>query len=51
MCSGPNGNLVIFSEPFLPITNGDVQKAADLAVYNHPATIKEMKVQLAKIKK
>ena len=44
-----NKAVTVLELPFLPITNGDVQKAADLAVYNHPATIKEMKKWNAKL--
>ena len=44
-----NKAVTVLELPFLPITNGDVQKAADLAVYSHPATIKEMKKWNAKL--
>jgi TRAP-type C4-dicarboxylate transport system substrate-binding protein len=44
-----NKSVTVLELPFLPITNGDAQKAADLAVYNHPATIKEMKKWNAKL--
>ena len=37
-----NRSVTVLELPFLPIPNGDVQKAADLAVYNHPYTKKEM---------
>ena len=37
-----NRSVTVLELPFLPIPNGEVQKAADLAVYNHPYTKKEM---------
>ena len=44
-----NKSVTVLELPFLPITNGGVQKAVDLAVYSHPATIKEMAKWNAKL--
>lgn len=40
----PNKNraITVLELPMLPISNGDEQKAADLAVYSHPYVKKEM---------
>jgi TRAP-type C4-dicarboxylate transport system substrate-binding protein len=37
-----NRSVTVLELPFLPVPNGQVQKAIDLAVYNHPYTQKEM---------
>jgi len=37
-----NRAATVLELPMLPVPNGDVQKAIDLAVYNHPYTQKEM---------
>lgn len=44
-----NRSVTVLELPFLPIPNGEVQKAADLAVYNHPYTQKEMAQWNAKL--
>ncbi len=37
-----NRAVTVLELPMLPVANGEVQKAIDLAVYNHPYTQKEM---------
>lgn len=44
-----NRSVTVLELPFLPIPNGKVQKAADLAVYNHPYTQKELAKWNAKL--
>lgn len=44
-----NRTVTVLELPFLPIPNGRVQKAVDLAVYNHPATQKELAQWNAKL--
>lgn len=44
-----NRTVTVLELPFLPISNGAVQKAVDLAVYNHPATQKELAQWNAKV--
>lgn len=44
-----NRAVTVLELPMLPIPNGEVQKAADLAVYNHPYVQKEMAKWNAKL--
>lgn len=44
-----NRSVTVLELPMLPIANGDVQKAVDLAVYNHPYVQEEMAKWNAKI--
>ena len=44
-----NRAVTVLELPMLPIANGEVQKAADLAVYNHPYVIEEMAKWNAKL--
>lgn len=44
-----NRSVTVLELPMLPIPNGEVQKAADLAVYNHPYVQKEMAKWNAKL--
>ena len=44
-----NRAVTVLELPMLPIPNGDVQKAADLEVYNHPYVQKEMAKWNAKL--
>lgn len=37
-----NRSVTVLELPMLPVANGEVQKAIDLAVYSHPYTQKEM---------